>query len=284
MKSTRHLYPTKTAFEAAFQVVRRAGIPQIPDVVLALRKEMGQLEPDLRVAADLIAQDPALTGQLLKTINSPAFNLSAPITSVSQAVGLLGLGRLTTIVTAEAINRMMGVNQGSVRVLWESIMENARVITAIARVTSGISQDEAYLFGIMHDVGSLIFANVSDNYISEWSFRGNSEPSVLLSYERSTLGVDHTTVGFLLAHNWKLPEPIALAILHHHSVKNLEVDEPTIPYLIALAKLAHYLVALSHGTHDTPEMQDYREQAWQTLDIGEGDWQDLNEQALHGGW
>ena len=282
--SNRSLYPSKPTFEAALNVVRRAPVPQIPDVVLALRRELTRPEPDLRVASNLIAQDPVLTGQVLRAINSPAFNLPAPVAGVHQAAALLGLARLTNLVTAEALNRLLEVNQGPVRVLWESILETARIVTAIARLTSDISEDEAYLFGIMHDVGSLIFANVTANYIAEWSFRANSAPSELLIHERTTLGTDHTVVGFLLANNWKLPEYIALAILHHHGARHLEAEDRRIPHLIALAQLAHYLVALSHGTAETTEMQDYRDQAWRMLDIGEREWEALCLQARDGDW
>lgn len=282
--SSRSLYPSKPVFEAALNVVRRAPVPQIPDVVMALRRELTRPEPDLKAASDLIAQDPVLTGQVLRVINSSAFNLPAPVAGVHQAAGLLGLVRLTNLVTAEAVNRMLAVNQGPVRVLWESMLETARIVTAIARLTSDIGEDEAYLFGIMHDVGSLIFANVTDNYIAEWSFRADSAPSELLIHERATLGTDHTVVGFLLANNWKLPEFIALAILHHHGTRHLEAEDRRIPHLIALAQLAHYLVALMHGTEETTEMQEYRDQAWHVLDIGEREWEALCSQAVNGGW
>ena len=282
--SNRSLYPSKPVFEAALNVVRRAPVPQIPDVVMALRRELMRAEPDLKVASGLIAQDPVLTGQVLRAINSPAFNLPAPVANVHQAAALLGLARLTNLVTAEAINRLLAVNQGPVRVLWESILGTARIVTAVARLTPDIGEDEAYLFGIMHDVGSLIFANVTDNYIAEWSFRADSTPSELLIHERATLGTDHAVVGFLLANNWKLPEFIALAILHHHGTRHLEAEDRRIPRLIALGQLAHYLVALANGTDETAEMLEYRDQAGHMLDIGEHEWEGLCRQAVNGGW
>ena len=136
----------------------------------------------------------------------------------------------------------------------------------------------------MHDVGSLVFANVSRNYISEWSFHGNTEPSQLLRHEQSSLGSDHPTVGFMLATHWKLPEHIALAILHHHTTQYLDTEEASIPTLIALSKLGHYLVALSHAVPETPEMQDDLEHALHQLDLDDADWQRLRHQALNGGW
>jgi len=280
----RALYPTRTALEAAFRVARKAKVPQIPDIVLALRREVSSPEPDIRIASDLIAQDLALTGQLLKTINSAAFNQRSKVSSVQQAASLMGLDRLTNLVTAEAIDQALGVQQGPVRVIWESIMEEARAIAAVAQALPMVGEDEAYLFGIMHDVGCLVFATLSVDYVAEWTLHSNAEPRELLSYEKAALGVEHPTVGFLIASNWQLPEHLTLAILHHHAPGHLEVEDPKVSSLIATAKLAHYLIALSHGTNDMPEMRVYREEAWQDLDIGEDDWTTLCGQAKNGGW
>jgi len=278
------LYPRKEALETAFKLVRQARIPQIPDIVLALKREIGRPEPDLRVISDLVEKDISIAGQLLKTINSPAFGLRSKIGSVRQAVSMMGVTRLANLVTAEALSRMLATMDGSVRVIWESIMEEARVTVAISRVVKGISEDETYLFGIMHDVGCLIFGNLSAQYGTEWILHGNTSPKGLLAYERSAMGVDHPTVGFLLAGHWQLPEHLALAIYHHHDSGYIEGEDQKVRRLIAMLKLAHYLVAVSHGAQEMPEMTAYREDAWQELEIGHDDWLQLWTQAEQGGW
>lgn len=280
--SNTALYPPKASLEAAFAVARKAKIPQMPDVVMALRKEVSSPEPDIAAAADLIAQDLAITGHLLKTINSSAFNLSAKVASVQQAASLMGLKRLSNLVSAEAIDQMLGQQQGTVRVIWEAIMEEAKLIARISHVVPGISDDEAYLFGIMHDVGSLVFATISSDYGDAWSLNSNSEPSVLLDYEKRSLGVEHNILGFLLARHWQLPDFVAVAICHHHTPGHLNAEDPRVTQLVAIAKLAHYLIALSQGTDDLPQMRAYREEAWQDLDIGEQDWKRLCDEAEAG--
>lgn len=282
--SNADLYPSKAALEAAFKVARTAKIPQMPDVVLALRAEIKRPEPDLAVAANLIAQDLAITGQLLKTVNSPAFSLRTKISNVQQAAALMGLERLNNLVTTAAINQMLKAKHGPVRVIWDAVMEEARIMSAIAQVVPEINEDEAYLFGIMHDVGCLIFASLSPDYGTMWSLHSNSAPQTLLDYERSTLGTTHTTLGFLLAGHWQLPSFISLAICHHHIPGRLSTEDPKVGQLIALAKLAHYLGALSNGTGDMQEMLNYRDDAWQELDIAEADWTALCDQAAEGNW
>ena len=108
------------------------GEPHIPDVVLALRKELTRPEPELRVVAELIAQDPAITGDLLKAINSPIFNLRSKVTSVHQAAAMIGVQRLTNYVTAVAVKRMVEAMDARVHGVWEDILEEARVIVAVS--------------------------------------------------------------------------------------------------------------------------------------------------------
>lgn len=276
-------YPPKAALEAAFQAVRKARVPQIPDVVLALRAELTRPEPNLRVVADLIAQDLALTGQILKKVNAPIFARRTKIASVQQAVMLLGINQLVNLVTATSIERMLGDAKGSARVVWESIMEQARVATIISGLVEGIGSEEAYLFGLMHDVGSLIFADLLENYGYEWVLRFGA-PQSLMEHERAALGADHATVGFLLASTWQLPEHLALAIYHHHAARDHALDDPRVHSLIAIAQLSHYLIALSLGNHELPEMIAYRDAARRELELSEDDWSSLCGRSLQDGW
>ncbi len=279
---TEH-YPSKTDLEMAFQAIRKAKVPQIPDVILALRHELTQPEPDIKAVTALIAQDLALTGQILKKVNSPLFARRAKIASVQQAVSLLGINRLVNLVTAEAVEQLLSDAKGAAHVVWESIMEQARVAVTIADLVEGISSEEAYLFGIMHDVGSLIFAELLDNYGYEWVLRFGS-PQSLIAHEQTSLGVDHPTVGFLLCSIWQIPDELALAIYHHHADMTQVPDTAKVRRLIAITQLAHYLIALSLGNHERPEMLAYRDAARQELDMTEDHWSGLCNQSLQGGW
>ena len=273
-------YPPRAELEAAFRAVHHARVPQIPDVVHGLRDELSRPEPRLPVAAELIAQDLAMTGQVLKTINSPLFASRTKISSVKQAVTMLGLRRLTNLVTAEAISRMLGAQEGAARLVWDFIMEQARIAVAITGFTHEVTPDEAYLFGIMQDVGSLIFADLLDDYGNEWVIQAAANPSALLDYERRALGTDHATVGFLLAGTWRLPEPVALAIYRHHDVDVAHGEEAQVRSLVAIATLTRQLLALRQGILETPHMQDAREAACLDLNLSDEDWSRLCELVL----
>ncbi len=277
-------YPSRADLEAAFRAVHRARVPQIPDVVHRLRDELTHPEPNLQRAAELIAQDLAMTGQVLKTINSPLFASRSKISSVKQAVVMLGVRRLTNLVTAEAIGQMLSAREGAARLVWDFIMEQARVAVAIASLGEDVTRDEAYLLGMMQDVGSLIFADLLADYGTEWVIQVTADPGALMDYERRAFGTDHATVGFLLAGTWRLPEPVALAIYHHHDRDPGRRAEPEVGALLAVGGLARHLLALRQGIAETPEMQDAREAACQELSLADADWSSLRHQALEDGW
>lgn len=278
------LHPSQAAIKTASALTTKAKVPHIPDIVLALRTEMARPEPDLRKAADLILQDAVITGDLLKAVNSPVFNLRSKVTSVAQAASMMGVTRLTNYVTAVAVKRMVEDLDPRVRGVWEDIMEEARVFVIIARMTRKISEDEAYLFGIMHDVGALIFSSLSPDYMSEWALRANTEPQRLAEWELAYFGVNHGTLGFVLGTDWQLPNHMALAICHHHTIETLNTDDPRVPYLTALTKIAQYLVSRARGTHELEGVQTYMTEALHELDISEQDWGDLCRRAESGDW
>lgn len=271
--------PSRADLELAFKVVRKARVPQMPDLIFALRQELARDEPDLKQAGDLIVQDPVLTGQVLKTINSPFFYCPTKISSVHRALSMLGLGRVANLVTAEAISRVLDASQGASRLVRDAIMEQARSAATVAGVAGCVAADEAYLFAMMQDVGSLIFADLGEDYASEWLLRAPTSPRALMAYERDLLGVDHPIVGFLLAGTWRLPDHLAVAIYRHHVADLLTIEDPKSRALIAISWLGSYLAGLCHGSEDAPEMQDDCEAALAELAIAEDDWSRLRELA-----
>lgn len=266
-------YPPRTDLEAAFQAVRRAKVPQVPDIVLSLRDELRRSDPDLIQAADLIAQDPVMTGQVLKTINSPLFASRTKISSIRQAVTLIGLRRLTNLVTAEAFSRLIGEREGGARLILDFIQEQARIAASVATLAPELTLDEAYLFGLMQGVGSLIFADLIADYGNEWTLQGLTAPAALMDYERRALGTDHVTVGFLLAGTWRLPESVALAIYHQHAVEPPRGFDVHWRTLIAVARLARVLLALRRGIEDNPVLLDQRDWALNELDVTPERWE-----------
>jgi HD-like signal output (HDOD) protein len=275
------LYPTQPELEAAFGIVRHARVPHVPDVVLQIRAEVGREDADPHRIADLVALDPALTGNLLRTVNSAAFGGLVELDSVHQAVIRLGVAQVANLITAELLAHLAEDDVPAVREAWESTAEVAKAAMVIASHVQDVGADEAYLFGMLHDVGNILFARV-DPALSQFRTLAIEAPVSVLPHERARIGTDHATVGFLFARHWRLPDYFALAIYHHHAMSCADIDDPHIRSLIAIIKLATYLTSLHLRDLELPEMVQYRMAAKRELMLSDEVWEELRQDALSG--
>lgn len=275
-----HLYPPRSALETAFRTVRHAQIPQVPDVVLALRTELAREEPDLMRAADLIAQDLAMTAQVLKTINSPLMATRGQVTSIRQAVSLIGIKRLANLVTAEAFKRLLEERRGGARLVMDFIREQAQTAMAVASLAGDVEPEEAYLFGLLQSAGCLIFSDLSRDYANEWAIHALVAPQRLVECEQRLFKADHCAVGFLLAGVWHLSEPVALAVYHQHLFRLPPPCDARMCSLLAIAQLERLLMALRRGIEDAPELLDRRDWALSELNASPATWEELSKRLL----
>ena len=89
--------------EQIARALQGISVPPQPQIMVDLQMEQVMPDPDLKSIARLISQDPGLSGSLLKIVNSPFFGLANRISSIQQAVSLLGVSRVVNIVNAQSI-------------------------------------------------------------------------------------------------------------------------------------------------------------------------------------
>jgi putative nucleotidyltransferase with HDIG domain len=174
----------------------------------------------------------------LKLANSPYYHRLAKINNVNQAVQILGvttvkcLALSSSILNPEKIEKTSGVDT---KVYFASILTVATAAEKIARTISYTSPDEAFIAGLLHDIGTMFFMHYyPDRYrlIVEKKVKAKN----LLDAEQEVFEVNHTEVGYHLAQRWQLPEYISNAIQEHHAFNTLDKKE-TIENIIKLASL-----------------------------------------------
>ncbi len=279
-ESRQSLHPPRALLESAFQLLRRARIPQVPDIVLSLRNELKREEPDLAHVSDLIAQDLAMTAQVLKTINSLPMGARTPVNSIRQAVSLIGIKRLASLVTAEVFKRLLDSRQSGARLILDFIREQAQAAMALSALSADLEPEESYLFGMLQSAGCLIFADLNQDYANEWAIHTLVSPSRLLDCEHRLFKTDHPTIGFLLAGVWHLPESMTLAIYQQHTQELPSACEDRLRALVAVAQLGRVLMALRRGIEDNPELLDRRDWALAELNTTLPEWERLSAQLL----
>lgn len=197
-------------------VLKDLTIPPRPDVVAVLFDEMSADSPNLRRVAKTIAADPGISSGLLRAANSPFFGLSRKVSSISQAINLLGLDHVVNIATGLAIRHALrGENAGLLfETFWHRAEQRGLLCHFLASVLRGIPPDEAYTYGLFHDCGIPVLVQRFPRY-QEILRRAAQAAGVEAEKE---LGASHSILGYFLARSWLLPDDLCRAILEHHEV------------------------------------------------------------------
>ncbi|HLF98319.1 MAG TPA: HDOD domain-containing protein [Methylococcaceae bacterium] len=164
-----------------------------------------------------VGQTPAVAARIMRVANSPFFGCSGRIGSLREAITLLGINQVRTLVTAAAL--MDVFPRGKSPLNWRDFWSHAFGTGCGSRLLAGkvgLDEDVAFTAGLLHDMGRLVMAVYAGDAFRrvEESMRG--EPRSLLDAERAVLGVTHPEIGAELARRWKFPPDIQCAIFQHH--------------------------------------------------------------------
>lgn len=239
--------PTDLSLEQLQSVLQGIAIPPQPQILVDLQME--QVSPDCSIneIAKLISQDVGLSGSILKTVNSPFFKHSNTITSITQAVNLLGVNTVVNLVNGLSIKGALSDDDIiALGRFWDSAMEIATTAAVIAKQLGIPNTDEAYTLGLFHNCGVPLLMSRFKNYLSvaEMAY-GQSELSIT-EVENRELNTNHAVIGYYVAKSWKLPGYLCEAIHEHHHAKSvIESDnaDSRKKTLLCILKMAEHICA-----------------------------------------
>lgn len=240
-------------------------LPSLPIIVADLLAQLGDDNADSRMLADKLARDQALTAKTLRLANSSFYGLQHKVGTIGQAIAILGFDSVRTLVTAAAIiGNFSAIRCGGFDFhrFWHHGVATALAAKALARQLQ-LNQDQAFLAGLLHDIGRLILVIHSPaQYTQVLQYRKLHDCSVMVA-EQALLGLDHGMAGRALAEHWKFPAAMQSAIGAHHQP---DLGEPgSMAALIQVADaIAHALDLCEDGDEAVPLLDP---QVWQALKI-----------------
>jgi HD-like signal output (HDOD) protein len=210
-------------------------LPSLPEVALKIRKALADENVSVTEISRLIGSDPALAARMLKTANSALFYRgSKPITSVHGAVQQLGQRMVRNVALSFAAQQVF-IGYGSQQLrnyltqVWQHSVHVAALAHMLARVRTKLNPDEAFLAGLLHEVGKL--------YIL---MRAKDKLDVLASEDafQAVLAAWHPRLGRAVIERWELPQDLAIAVGDHQSCR---LEAPETPTLTEVVAVSNYL-------------------------------------------
>jgi putative nucleotidyltransferase with HDIG domain len=232
----------------AQQLVDRVkNLPPVSQAALKLVNLLELPEADNDEIVNAIKCDNILTAKLLRACNSPYFGLEEPVSSVDQAVLILGHQQILHIVLTLAFGSAMVVPLPGYAVeaseLWRHSLIAASAGEIISVEATGISVEKpvAFTVGLLHDIGKLVMSQaLTPDIQASVRHKIDQEKISRSEAEKAVLGTDHGEVGACLLKSWLLPDMIIEAAANHHN----PVFEP-MPKLSSVTHLANCLAHLA---------------------------------------
>jgi putative nucleotidyltransferase with HDIG domain len=231
-------------------------LPPISQAALRLVNLLDEPAVSNDDVVQVLKYDNVLTAKLLRACNSPYFGLEEPVSSVDQAVLILGHQQILHIVLTLAFGGAMTVPLAGYAVeaneLWRHSLTTATAAEFI--ISNGIEMNVdppvAFTVGLLHDIGKLVVSQVvTPEYQTDIRDRMSGRNLSRSEAEKEVLGTDHGEVGGALLQAWHLPEDIIEAVANHHH----PVVEPR-PRLSAVANIAN---VIAHLVGSAPGLDEY---------------------------
>jgi HD-like signal output (HDOD) protein len=188
-------------------------LPSIPDVYLAVEKELNGPDPSMHRVGEIIQGDPALATTVLRVVNSATFGLRREVGDIIQAAAMLGEKTISSLVLAASMYSTKAIDGKLVTRMWRDALSVGNLARRFA-ADAGLGRsdvEESHLAGLIHDIGDIVLLQ---NWPAEFSAIDvkNRERS-----EVETFGATHADIGGFVATLWDLPAGVVDAITHHHT-------------------------------------------------------------------
>lgn len=264
------------------QAMRDMTIPPRPDVITALFEEKAKDEPDLARVAKHISADVGLAAAILRTVNSPFMGLPRKVTSVPQAIDLLGLRNTASIATGLVLRHMVHGDHGAAMERFWDTAENVALISAfLARRLRGIPPDEAYTYGLFHDCGIPLLLQRFPDYKKTLAHANSADGAEFWEVEEAETGTHHSAVGYFLARSWGLAEDLCRAILMHHEpgVFSAAGETEATRNYVGIGLLAEHIHHSTARTAEDVEWEKFRASTLKHFGLEDEDYKSLAEDA-----
>ena len=197
-------------------------LPPFPAIAHRILALASQEDVSTRQVGELIKLDPSFSAELLRFANSALFGARRQVTSLSQAIILLGMDRVKSMATFVALHNMVrsSVRIQALRKVWIHSLVTAFIAEEAARAAR-IAHESAYTTGLLHNLGTLGLMSAYPDEYTRMLEVSNDFGFDLLQTERDLFEIDHCAAGAYLAQDWNFPDELAAAIATHH-------DEPMV--------------------------------------------------------
>lgn len=229
-------------------------IISMPTVLAELMSELNKSESATYKIVRLVETDPALTGNVLRVVNSPFYGLRWRVNSVSSAIALLGIAETSRLLLAFYMKqRLLSLNQkqqGFLDLLWKHSVNTAAAARLIVKEFGILAGGKEFTAGLLHDMGKIVLVQYFPDELAMINRMVKELEIEDVQAESQVVAVSHTEIGGMLADRWRLPLEFGEVMRLHHTPSQASLN----PELTSVIRFADLLAeSWGNGIGEQPD-------------------------------
>ncbi len=232
-------------------------LPTLPAIIMELERLLHSDSVSMLEIAVVVEEDPAIAASVLRLANSVVYfnSMSGRIVSLRDALVRLGTREIQRLVSASAIIRAFGKMGRHLdpKRFWRQSLRTAVCLRTIARSAAAhvyIDEDEAYMAGLLRDIGLLVLDQYFPKAFEQLLAAMPSQEVLSPEVERAQLGLDHGEVGGCLLEQWNLPEVLIQAATWHNQPDQATPDARLLANAVRLAETITEMLEVEEGLEE----------------------------------
>ncbi len=211
-----------TDIKTVDKIIDQVGeLPAAPVILNKALKLTSDLKSNIDDISRNISADQTLTAKVIRLSNSPLYGRVKKISSLNEAIKVLGFNQVKSIIITASTFQIFksGTHTEIAQILWEHSLATALGARLIVQKFEGLDKEEAYLCGLLHDIGKLVLLQASPQTYEEIIEKVKETNLPFIQVEGKELGFNHVNVGHELLTKWQFPADLISQISAHHSTK-----------------------------------------------------------------
>jgi len=255
------------------KVLQSPRLPSLSAVAIEVVNPVQGKDVTIQQIADVIQHDAALSGKILKTVNSSFYGQPHTVSTISQALVVLGMNSVRALALGFSLVSPLDQSDGFDHLaFWRRSVYGSAAARALARHTGLVQQEEVFLGGLLQDVGVLAMHQTLGASYSSLVEEAGTEHRKLATLEQTSLSTDHASIGAALAEHWKLPPLLVDPIRFHETPNGAPEDTLKLIYCVAVgSRVADVCLSGDQGA----ALEIYHRLVQQWLGIGQKDADEL---------
>lgn len=253
------------------EILQSGSLPTLSNVASKLITITGKEDTQITEITQLIAQDVSLSAKVLRVVNSAFYNFPNEVSTIQQAVAILGTKAVRSLVLSFSFLSMEKKRRDSgfdYERFWEQSLATAvSAKLIVARIQGSTDPEEVFTVSLLQNIGVLILAQAFPEMYDAVLHQARQENGELWALEQERLGVSHPEIGQAAAKHWNFPESLSEPILCHRDPDLFRGNNQELRQVIQVCYLAGLVSNILYSSQPIVYAERFRKQAKSLLGL-----------------